>query len=334
MNEMIDFVITWVDGNDDAWLKERNHYAVLEKQEIDNDACRFRDWGTLRYWFRGVEKFAPWVNKIYFVTYGHLPEWLNVNHPKLQIVNHTDYIPSEYLPTFNSNVIESFFYKIDGLSEQFVYFNDDTFLIDSVKPDLFFKNGLPCDLGRMTISIHDGMFGASVLLAKSLINKHFNKKEVLHKFFWKWFNPTYGKGLLFNLICSIIRRDEFVGFFNPHLQQAFLKKTFEEVWGECEKDLKRTSLNKFRDYSDVAFWAFRYWQLASGNFSPYNIMKDGSYYRVRDSNYMKAVECIRKQNTKFICVNDTEDATYYERYQKAILEAFDSILHGKSEFEK
>lgn len=332
MYDKIDFLITWVDGNDPDWLRERRHYAELLHKEIDE--CRFRDWDTLRYWFRGIEKYAPWVNKIYFVTCGHLPEWLNVNHPKLQIVKHTDYIPSEYLPTFNSNVIESFFHKIEGLSEQFVYFNDDMFLIDSVKPDLFFKNGLPCDLARMTISIHNGSFGTSVLLANTLINEHFNKKEVIRDNFWKWFHPTYGKGLLFNLICGLIRKEEFLGFFNPHLQQAFLKETFEDVWDKCEKVLSRTSLNRYRDYSDVSFWAFRYWQLASGNFSPYNIMRDGYYFRVSDSNYLKAADCIRKQKGKFICVNDTEGAINFDVYKEAILSAFNELLPEKSMFEK
>ncbi|MBQ6357217.1 MAG: capsule biosynthesis protein CapK, partial [Solobacterium sp.] len=41
---------------------------------IDN---RFKDWGLFKYWFRGVEKFAPWVNKIYFITWGHVPTWLD-----------------------------------------------------------------------------------------------------------------------------------------------------------------------------------------------------------------------------------------------------------------
>ena len=332
MDNKIDFLITWVDESDKVWQDERGHYAALLHKEIDE--CRFRNWGTLRYWFRGVEKYAPWVNKIFFVTCGHLPEWLDINHPKLQIVKHSDFIPAEYLPTFNSYVIESYFHKIKGLSERFVYFNDDMFLIDSVKPEHFFKDGLPCDLGRMTISIHSGSFGTSILLANTLINEHFNKKEVIHKNFMKWFYPYYGKGLLFNMICSLIRRDEFVGFFNPHLQQAFLKTTFNNVWEKCEKDLKRTSSNKFRDYSDVSFWFFRYWQLASGNFSPYNIMRDGHYFRISDSNYLKAADCIRKQKGKFICVNDTEGALNFDIYKNAILSAFKDLLPEKSKFEK
>ena len=104
---MIDFVIPWVDGSDPAWQKERDAKAAQlgSMERCDNRSERYRDWDNLRYWFRGVEKFAPWVHKIYFVTWGHLPEWLDVQHPKLVIVRHEDYIPKEYLPTFNSHTI-------------------------------------------------------------------------------------------------------------------------------------------------------------------------------------------------------------------------------------
>ena len=102
MNNAIDFVIPWVDGSDPAWIKEKQLYSNNIQKEDDGREIRFRDWGTLKYWFRGVERYAPWVRKIHFVTWGHLPEWLNTNTPKLHIVNHRDYIPAEYLPTFNS----------------------------------------------------------------------------------------------------------------------------------------------------------------------------------------------------------------------------------------
>ena len=140
----IDFVILWVDGSDKKWLEEKNKYS---KKKIDttNSAIRYRDWDNLRYWFRGVEKFAPWVNKVHFVTYGHLPKWLNVNNPKLNIVKHKDYIPEEYLPTFSSHTIELNLHRIKDLSENFVYFNDDMFLMQPTQKTDFFKKGLPCD---------------------------------------------------------------------------------------------------------------------------------------------------------------------------------------------
>lgn len=133
----IDFVIIWVDGNDPAWRAVKNQYVPRPVGEDDQEV-RYRDWDNLQYWFRSVEKYTPWVRKIHFVTWGHLPKWLNVNHPKLHIVNHKDYIPEKYLPTFNSHTIEMNLHRIEGLAEQFVYFNDDMFLLKPVYMEDFF----------------------------------------------------------------------------------------------------------------------------------------------------------------------------------------------------
>ena len=333
MTDKIDFVITWVDGNDPVWQKVHSHYAALVDKDVDNSSARFRDWDTLRYWFRGVENFAPWVNKIFFVTWGHLPDWLDINHPKLQIIKHSAFIPAEYLPTFNSNVIEFYFHHIKGLSEQFVYFNDDFFLINDVAPERFFRNRLPCDIGGMTFNLHSGMFGASVLLAKTLVNNHFNKTEVVRENPSKWFNLKYMKASFINILCLLIKKNEFVGFANPHLPQGFLKNTFEDVWKNCKEDLIRTSRNRFRDYGDVGFWLIRYWQLASNNFSPINPYKDGTYYLVNDNNISEIVDCIRLQKKRMICLNDSEEISDFEETKNRIIEAFDMILPKKSSFE-
>ena len=97
----MDFVMAWVDGNDPAWQKEKRRVENVPDTTAETDVReeRYRDWDNLQYWFRGVEQFAPWVRKIHFVTWGHLPKWLNTEHPKLHIVKHEDFIPSEFLPT-------------------------------------------------------------------------------------------------------------------------------------------------------------------------------------------------------------------------------------------
>ena len=72
MNRKIDAVITWVDGNDDAWIRERNRYAMQSAADR-----YFRDWGTVKYVLRGIDAFMPWIDKVHFVTWGHTPFWLN-----------------------------------------------------------------------------------------------------------------------------------------------------------------------------------------------------------------------------------------------------------------
>ena len=144
MQDKIDFVILWVDGSDPRWLKQKNEQLKLQGANLPEN--RYRDYGTLMYLFRGIEKYASWVNKVYFITWGHIPDWMDINNEKLVIVKHEEFIPKEYLPTFNSNVIEMNLHRIENLSENFVLFNDDLFILNELLPTDFFENDLPKDM--------------------------------------------------------------------------------------------------------------------------------------------------------------------------------------------
>jgi hypothetical protein len=185
----------------------------------------------------------------------------------------------------------------------------------------------------MTINIYNGMFGASVLLAKTLVNEHFDKKEVVAKHPSKWFNVAYPCQSLLNLLCCCIRPHEFVGFVNPHLPQGYLRRTYDEVWAHCEKDLVRTCRHRFRDYGDIPHWLFRYWQVASGRFMPYNSLKDGRYYLVTDDNIQEVVDCIRRQKKKMVCLNDVETITDFNKIRQQVTDVFEVILPKQSAFE-
>jgi hypothetical protein len=116
--EVIDFVLPWVNGDDPEWLAQFD----LHTPEIfgDKRKCRYRDWGNLQYLFRAFERCTPWVRKIHFVTWGHLPGWLNVAHEKLNIVRHSDFLPHENLPVFSSHPIEINMHRIASLADRFV----------------------------------------------------------------------------------------------------------------------------------------------------------------------------------------------------------------------
>lgn len=332
MEEKIDFVITWVDGNDPKWQKEFEYWSAKYNRPVSSDPCRFRDWGILKYWFRGVETFAPWVNKIFFVTWGHLPEWLDTTNPKIVVVKHENFIPAEYLPTYNSYCIEYFFHKIEGLSEKFLYFNDDMFIIDHVSPERFFRNGLPCDIGRLSTMTINGMFGLSVYMALALIRENFNKKEAMSKNPSKWFSLAYPGASINNLLQY--RQPVFTGFPNNHLPQGYLKDIYKEVWQHCKDDLHRTCSNKFRAYGDVCHWIIRYWQLASGHFTPYDVRKDALLYNITDENIHEIKDCIEHQKKKIVCLNDHESTYGFEEKKQIVQNAFDKILPNKCSFER
>lgn len=120
----VDVVYTWVNGGDPAYLGECQKYA---KKSIDLNPERYRDeYQLLKYSLRSLEMFVPWVRDVYlFTKRPQVPDWLNTAHPKLKIVHHDEVIDSRYLPTFNPNTIESYLHMIPGLSEQFLYVNDD-----------------------------------------------------------------------------------------------------------------------------------------------------------------------------------------------------------------
>ena len=77
----IDIVVTWVDDGDSRWLKKRNNLATQTGTTIDN--VRYRDYGLIKYFFRSVDQYCPWVNKISFITDHQVPSWLDTSNPNL-----------------------------------------------------------------------------------------------------------------------------------------------------------------------------------------------------------------------------------------------------------
>jgi len=324
----IDFVITWVDSTDENWLKEKNKYRPEENTDVRE--ARYRNWDTLKYWFRGVETYAPWVNKIYFVTYGHVPNWLNLNNPKLEIVKHSEYMDSKYLPTFNSIPIELSMHKIKGLSENFVYFNDDMFLIRDTKPADFFKNDLPCDSAILNLIIPNQLDGFDNTLFNNtkVINKHFRMKDVLRKNLFKWINFKYGKKNIRSLLLSTWWN--FPGIKPTHLPVSYKKSIFKKVWTLENNLLDKVSCQKFRNnYTTVNHFVMQNYQLVTGNFEPRN-PNFGKYFTVDNS---QIYDIIKKQKYKCICINDESNIKNVKKTKKLLNDAFETILPNKSSFE-
>ena len=142
----IDFVIPWVDGNDPVWQAKKDQYDTSTEKNYTNSNMRYRDWGTLRYVMRSIEKNCPWYNKIYLITEGHYPAWLDVNHEKIILVTHEElYFDKSHLPTFSSPSIEMNLPNLKNISDFFVYLNDDTLIMKKISEDRFFVDGKPVD---------------------------------------------------------------------------------------------------------------------------------------------------------------------------------------------
>jgi hypothetical protein len=331
----MDFIIPWVDNSDPEWRKEFNKYKAVK--EDNTDEYKFRDWDNLKYWFRGIEKFAPWVDQIHFVTCGHLPEWLHTEHPKLNVVKHEDYIPEKYLPTFSSHTIELNFHRIKELSEEYVYFNDDTFVIDYVKEEYFFKNGRPCD---MAVSVIFGFKGAQFDYIKlndiSFIDKHFkNKYKTILSRPFHWVNWKYKlKYNLKNILLLAASPRHHTGLLDFHLPQPHKKSTLKLLWEKEWDLLDQTCTHTFRSFLDINQYVQRYWDLVTNNFKPIDRRKLGKLFAPgKKRDLQKASEFIKQQKKPMICVNDHEDILDFEEIKKEINAAFEAILPDKCSFE-
>lgn len=328
----IDFVVTWVDMNDPEWKKDFMKYSGMQQNESNSVVdARFRDYGFLKYWFRGVEKFAPWVRKIHFISSGQIPDWLDTSNPKLNLVKHSDYIPNEFLPTYNSVVIERYIHRIPGLAEHFVYFNDDFYIIRPVSTERFFRNGLPCDIAAFLYNPAWSQWYKRIKNNIRIINRHFDKREVMKRDHDKWFDKSYGARARWNYILKFYSK--FITLRTPHNAQPYLKTTFEEVWNVAEKELTETSANRFRAVTDYTPELFRTWQICRGNFEAYNTYSDTKMFPLMIKS-QKAVKAIREQSYSLICLNDNKHIRNYKEVMDNIRAAFESILPEKSSFEK
>ena len=329
----IDFVVTWVNGSDPAWRAERNTF--VSDGRFGGAEARFRDWGLLRYWFRSVERFAPWVDKVHFVTWGHLPSWLNLEHPKIRIVNHRDFIPQEYLPTFNSNAIELNLHRIPGLSEQFVYFNDDVFLLNRTEPRFFFREGIPRDFFCL-----DAPKFASCTLSHTVgediavINDFFTAEEVYAKNRLRMFSPVLGfTRIRRNFAMRRLFRRFIPGFENRHTFLAFRKKTFADVWSAVGERLEATCRNRFRGRLDMSDWLMRYWQIAKGDYFCGNPGVCRCAY-LSSANASKWADCIVTRGYTAICVNDNSLLGDFNAVREKIAASFAAVFPDRCSFER
>lgn len=334
----IDFVVTWLDSSDPEWQKLYEYHKSYSKGDKSN--ARFRDMDFFQYWFRAVERYAPWVHKVFLVTNGKFPDWINQDNPKLVLVKHEDYIPKECLPTFNSCTIELNLNRIKELSEHFVYFNDDVLLNGPVTPDYYFKNGLPCDFNKETcfnvpIYTHKEKFSIymSMLADIGIINAHFNRWATVCQSPRRWFGLHLGlKGLVMSSI--LLKQRLFVGFSNYHTELAFLKSTFDEVW-EKEPVFLLSSCTRFREEVIANPYIFRYWQLAKNLFYPRK--KRFATFHLSERKVIDDIEkTLHNTNIASVCLNDTPFCQNddFDFIKKNITKMLQKKYPEKSTFEK
>jgi hypothetical protein len=339
----IDFVLPWVDGSDVVWQNKKEKYNSIKSGE--NSSSRFRDMETLKYVLRSIEKNCPWFNKIYLITEGHYPKWLDINHEKIVLVTHDElYFDKTHLPVFNSSSIEMNLPNLDRLSEHFVYLNDDTLIFNAIEKNRFFVDGLPVDffshgwIPRNKIFEKFREMDAWVYSLNNnldLVNKKFVpiklKKELLY-------HRSYNiKQKISNFLFDKIYK-RFIWIEHWHHPVPYLKSTLTEAFQIFEHEMMICSKNRFRANNDLTQYLYRYMRLAQGKFFPYRY-NDGYDADIVSYNYLeKAILDIEtNKSINFVCFNDQMHHNSDEEFRRAkelLNQYLESKFPKKASFER
>lgn len=335
MNNNIDFVITWVDASDSSWLEKKNNALRTIGEPMDEATGdeRFRDYGTLKYLLRSIEKYAAWVHRIYLITDNQKPSWMkqNLDKSKLEIVDHKSIIPNESLPTFDSNAIELCIDNINGLTENFVEFNDDFLINKNVNPEDFFIDGKPRDYRLYKA------FLANTSYDRIQFNDAYAINNLIHKI-GKW--PLSKKGIFSvkypirsnfrNLYFLLDSHGSVSNYVLSHNALSLTKKTFAQAKNIWEEEIQFTIQQKFRSENDVSIFLLRNFQLEAGNFIPRS-PKFSKYFTLNDIENL--CRDLRAKKHSLLCINDAGTLDYQQSVVKLQAE-LEKKFPKKSSFEK
>lgn len=334
MSESIDIVIYWVDGSDPEWISEYSKYKTTPPK-------RFRDLAVLKYIFRGVDKYMPWVRNVHFITCGHVPDWLDISNERLKFHTHKDiFIYPDALPVFNSSAIEINFSNIDGLSEKFILFNDDMLILNAVSAERFFMEDYPVDYIKLSYPrrgiIYKKLKPQNYLAVQFIVNayKYLGSLRVVDIKPKNLFSKNYNIYTnINNVFYSLFRKVMWIEVY--HQPQPHLKSTWQTFIDEhINGVIKNTVYSKFRSPNDVNQYLFRFINLLSGKFYPKQFNDHLSVY-VKNDRDVESV-FLRRKLPSFLCF--CEDETMcdddFEKLKKVLIKNIDTILPDKCNFEK
>jgi hypothetical protein len=310
----IDVVYTWVDGADPAWRARRDAALSVVAEPLPPRAAnesRYVSRDELRYSFRSVHSFAPWVRHIWLVVDDQIPSWLDPDHEQVSVVTHKELFGNTgKLPTFNSHAIESRLHHIEGLSEHFLYFNDDVFLGRLLPPQAFFEaNGLS-RIYLSTVKIDSGPVDIadvpSTMAAKN------NRRLIMERF------------------------DRRVTFKMKHAPMALRRSVLAEIEEQYPDELAATACHQFRHPDDVSLTSslHQYYSFLSG----WATIGELAYmYLNISAPETPAVLRLALMSRRFdvFCINDTEsDAITFPKQHVLMQDFLDAYFPVAAPWEK
>ena len=277
----IDIVFSWVDGSSAEFQRMR----ALRMQSYvvgvgDDSAARYRQLDELRYALRSVHLYAPWIRRIFIVTDSPTPAWL-ADHPSVTIVpSSAFFVDQTSLPTHNSHAIESQLHHIDGLSEHFLYSNDDMFFARPVSPDMFFSPGGVTKFIEATTRIGLGEnspersgFENAARVNRALLLERFGRVTTRHL---------------------------------EHAPTPLRRSVLFEMEKEFATDFARTAASPFRSATDISVTnsLYHYYALMTGRAVVQSNARVTYVETTLTSSLRQMKRLLRNRSQDFFCLND------------------------------
>jgi hypothetical protein len=309
----IDVVYTWVDGSDPGWRATRDRHrggGSLPSSDIDE---RFADRGELRASLRSLDLYAPWVRRVFLVTAGQRPAWLDPSEPRLTVVDHEEIFPDPaVLPTFNSHSIEACLHRIPGLAARFLYLNDDVLFGREVTPHDVYSSGGLALVRPSAGGLYDGRPTTDAIPTD-----------------WASYNAT-----------RLLERD--LGY-RPRTKLAHtpypqLREVVEELEDRYPSEFAATRAARFRSRTDQAVPSFLapHYGIATGRAVEVPVTsEDYVFANTGHDHWPKRRDDIRARRPRFYCLNSSRHrAIPPDEQAREVGALLDDVLPFPSPFER
>lgn len=319
MNDKIDIIVPWLNGNDIHWQNEYSNYLKTQKKG-DKGIIRTREWDMFPFFLRSIAKNCKWVNNIFICVSdeNQIPEWLNTDHKKIKIIYHKDILKPEMLPTFNGLCIESYMVLHKDLSENFVLCNDDFLFVNETKDTDYFRDNKCVKFKEPLNKKSNGLWGYFKHIPdvwQNLMKNTVNFKEKITGS--QTYYPMYH-------VPEAYHKSDFINFFKKY------GKIFDKEYSKFSSKIRQ-------DTNLIASSIVKWIQLDNNDFiSDEHFVKDNLCIDLTDNmNWKYLMQCCLKYKT--ICINDQVRMANQQQYlqiKSNLLKILSAIFPDKCEFEK
>jgi len=310
----IDLVFTWVNSEDEDWKKIYANYVLVKEKSDATSTSRFFSRDELKYALRSWSEYGDFIRNIYIVSNCKPPRWLNLEQSGIYWIYHEEIMPKEVLPTFSSHAIETSLHKIEGLSNYFIYSNDDFLLIKpTTKDDFFFPNGI----AKVRLEKYGNVNGLTKEGDPDYLNAARNSNKLLELEFKKTTTQLHTH--------------------SPQSMRIDILTQMEEKYAD---KFSETMKNKFRTYKDIAVTGYFYhhYAILSGNALQCDTRTELIQQNHDFQKKLKKLVLLKEGNKikelpMSVCLNDGADSHLNETWNLEVISFLNTFFHNKSKYE-